>query len=165
MHQQLHLAYFDSRPDISRFDIKDIVTREFFGVDFTFRVIGDSHYIEAPEIGYYELFSCKPIQDDTAVTVELTVGEQQNVTHETDDVRVEANIVGQPLHEFPKYGEFDVKHRFGRNAFTTIKCVSEETYSTYHTYPEHNLALYSENTLTTTHPDSQRNAPEHTLII
>lgn len=167
MHQQLHLAYFDSQPDIAAFDVKDVFNREFFGVDFVFRVIGDSHYIEAPEIEYYELFSCKPIQDEAAVTVDLTVGERERVVHTNDSVSVKTNIIGKPLTAFDKNNVFDVKYRFETDAFTTIKCVSENTYNTYHTYPEYNLALHTENTLTNTNTDTQQrnNNTEHTLII
>jgi hypothetical protein len=132
------------------FDVKETVKQEFFDVMFTFRVIGDSHYIEAPEIGVYELFSCKPIPDETAVTVELTTGRTKHVTHDVDGVNISTDIVGKPLAAFSEGDEYDVKYKFGTDAFTTIKCVSENTYNTYHTYPEYNLALYTENTFTAT---------------
>jgi len=156
MHQQLYLAYFDSRPDLSAFDVKNMVKQEFLGTEFTFRVIGDSHYIEAPEIEYYELFSCKPVSDETTVTIDLTVGEEENVVYADEEISTVTKIVGEPLSKFDETNEFDVKYKFGENAFTTIKCVNAKTYSTYHTYPEYNLALHSEHTLTTTTNDTKQ---------
>ena len=167
MHQELHLAYFDSRPDLSMFDVKQTVEKVFFDVAFTFRVIGDSHYIEAPEIGVYELLSCKPIPNETTTTVELTTGETEHIARDVGDVHVGVDVIGKPLSVFAKDDDYDVKHQFGSDAFTTIKCVTESTYNTCHTYPEYNLALYTENTFThtDTDTDNQRTHSENNLTV
>lgn len=171
----LYLAYTAERPPLAEYDVKRRTQRRFFGAEFTFAVIGDSHYVGAPELGFYELFSCKPIRQGRATTVPLT-GEQRSPESRSpsesrrsaerhrsvgappsDDGReihsghyrfgsvgVTTTITREPLSAFPGPEPFEIAYRFGPRAYTTIDCRSPTTYETYHTYPEYDLALYSE---------------------
>jgi hypothetical protein len=69
--ESLYLAYRTERPPLGEYDIKRQRHQQFFGTEFTFRVIGDSHCVAAPALGFYELFSCKPVQQGRVTTVPL----------------------------------------------------------------------------------------------
>ena len=155
----LYLAYTPEQPPLSAFDIKRRVDRLFFGTEFTFAVIGDSHYIGAPELGFHELLSCKPIREGRVTTVELTdecrpaerPSERETVhtgRYRFGSVGVTTTITREPLSAFPGPDPFDIAYRFDPEAYTTINCRSTTTYETYHTYPEYDVALYSEHEFT-----------------
>ena len=163
----LYLAYTAEQPPLAEFDIKRRVQRWFFGTEFTFAVIGDSHYIGAPELGFHELFSCKPIRQGRMATVPLTDerrppesrwstggathGDRREVhrgRYRFGSVGVTTTIKREPLSAFPGPEPFDITYRFEPKAYTTINCRSTTTYETYHTYPEFDLALYSEHEFT-----------------
>ena len=170
--ESLYLAYTAEQPPLSEYDIKRRVTRQFFGTEFTFAVIGDSHYIGAPELGFHELFSCKPIRRGRVTTVPLVDESRppencqstENRPPETADpgdketihtgryrfgsVGVITTIKREPLSAFPGPEPFDIAYRFEPSAYTTINCRSTTTYETYHTYPEYELALYTEHEFT-----------------
>ena len=166
----LYLAYTAEQPPLAEYDVKRRVERPFFDSVFTFAVIGDSHYIGAPELGFHELFSCKPIQEGRVTTVELaeTSERRRSIGLPTDDsqevhtghyrfgsVGVTTTISREPLAAFPGPEPFDIAYRFDPEAYTTIDCRSATSYETYHTYPEYDLALYSEHEFTdlSTGPD------------
>jgi len=155
----LYLAYTAEQPPLAEFDIKRQVDRQFFGTEFTFAVIGDSHYIGAPELGFYELLSCKPIREGRVTTVELTEGrrpaerpsEREEIhtgRYRFGSVGVTTTIAREPLSAFPGPESFDIAYRFDPEAYTTINCRSTTVYETYHTYPEYDVALYSEHEFT-----------------
>jgi len=155
----LSLAYTAEQPPLAAFDIKRQVDRQFFGTEFTFAVIGDSHYIGAPELGFHELLSCKPIREGRVTTVELTdecrpaerPSEREEIhtgRYRFGSVGVTTTITREPLSAFPGPDPFDIAYRFDPEAYTTIDCRSTSVYETYHTYPEYELALYSEHEFT-----------------
>jgi len=165
--ESLYLAYTAEEPPLADYDIKRRAQREFFGTEFTFAVIGDSHYIGAPELGYHELFSCKPIREGRVTTVELaaeshpyesprstdppTPSDEQEIHgghYRFGSVGVTTTIRREPLSAFPGPEPFDIAYRFDPKAYTTINCPSSSTYETYHTYPEYDLALYTEHEFT-----------------
>jgi hypothetical protein len=162
----LYLAYTAEQPPLAEYDVKRRVQRRFFGTEFTFRVIGDSHYIGAPELGFHELFSCKPIQEGRVTTVPLADGHRPvengraTVTAAGDErerhtgryrfgsVGLTTTVRREPLSAFPGPEPFDIAYKFEPAAYTTINCRSNSTYETYHTYPEYDLALYTEHEFT-----------------
>ena len=154
----LYLAYTAEQPPLAAFDIKRRVDRQFFGTEFTFVVIGDSHYIGAPQLGFHELLSCKPIRKGRVATVPLTKSrpaEQPSKREEVytgcyrfGSVGVTTTITRAPLSAFPGSDYFDIAYRFEPAAYTAINCRSTTVYETYHTYPEYELALYSEHEFT-----------------
>ena len=165
--ESLYLAYTAEEPPLAEYDVKRRVERPFFGSEFTFAVIGDSHYIGAPELGFYELFSCKPIREGRVTTVELAAeskppesrwstrnshpGDDQEIhtgRYQFGSVGVTTTIKREPLSAFPGPEPFDISYRFEPAAYTTINCRSTTTYETYHTYPEYELALYTEHEFT-----------------
>ena len=158
--QTLYLAYLNTRSDLDELDIKHQKKNQFFGAEFTFTVIGSSHYIKSEELGFHELLSCKPINEDLVKTLPLDMGIEQTVKHETEDFTVKTVVRGEPLDQFPDPETFDIAYRFGPDAYTTINCLSNNTYETYHTYPEHDLALYTKNRFTA--PSNSRNEAHRT---
>ena len=171
----LYLAYTAEEPPLVEYDVKRRVERPFFGSEFTFAVIGDSHYIGAPELGFHELFSCKPIRQGRVTTVDLTEsdeGRQSTGSSTHGDSReihtgryrfgsvgVTTTISREPLAAFPGPEPFDIAYRFDPEAYTTIDCRSATSYETYHTYPEYDLALYSEHEFTELTVDTADDTP------
>ena len=155
-----NLAYMTSPPALGAHDIKRRETRQFFDREFTFNVIGDSHYIGCEATGYHELLTCKPLdrsdptpgpefwdREGLTKTVPLTVGHAETLRHVHDGVGVRTEIRGEPLSAFDTPEAFDIAYRFETDAYTTIDLVADDTYVTYHTYPEYDLALRTETTL------------------
>lgn len=148
---ELHLAYLSSAADQSQFDVKVEETCEFSGTEFYFHIIGDSHYIMCPALDFYELFSCHPIDEEFVETISIVDANEateHHVRYMTDAVTVETTVEIQPLSAFPAPDTFDITYQFAERAYTTISCLSETTYETYHTYPEFETAVHTQNTLT-----------------
>lgn len=147
---ELYLCQTDKAQPLKDYDVRERVEASVAGADGTFAVIASSHYIAFPTIGYYELLSCKKLPDETVETIPLTVGEQCHRTASTDAFTAVTHITGEPLAAFPGPDTFDVVHEFGTDAHTAIN-VADDGFTTYHTYPEYDLALYSHTELTTHH--------------
>ena len=170
--ERLYLAYLPETPPLAEYDIKKQRRRPFLGTEFTFTVIGDSHYIGAPELGFHELLSCKPVQQGRVKTVPLEATrrpadrpagsvdgrEIHTGRYQFGSVDLTTTIKCEPLSAFPGPETFDIAYRFGPKAYTTINCPSTDSYETYHTYPEYGLALYTKNEFTES-PNSQQTAP------
>ncbi|QLH77038.1 hypothetical protein HZS55_06900 [Halosimplex rubrum] len=144
----------------------DSLTRELLGAEFTFRVVGSSHYVSAPAYEFHELSTCDPVDADGATTLRLdgpttddaTGGRPPNgdrptadavdgdarrrLTHAADGLACATIVERRPLAAFPVDDAFDVAYRFGPDAYTTID-LAPDGYETYHTYPEFDLALYT----------------------
>lgn len=143
-------------PTLDAHDIKHRETRLFLDREFVFTVIGSSHYVCCEAANYHELLTCKQL--DTAPptprdgrrlteTVPLTVGHTETVRHTLDGTGITVEIRGEPLSAFDSSETFDIAYRFDTDAYTTIDILADGTYQTYHTYPEHDLALRTETSL------------------
>lgn len=143
--QNLYLASVSERPSLDNFDIKSRKEDTLFGTDFTFCVIGNSHYIEAPELGFYELLSCEQFSAAPVRTLPLKRNYELRVISQTGDVTIETNVRTEPLSKFPDPEAFDVLYRFTEDAYTAIRYANDDGYETYHTYPEYDLSLCTEN--------------------
>jgi len=148
--QNLYLAYLPNRPPLDNFDVKRQEDGKLLNSEFTFTVIGNSHYIECPELDFYELLSCKPINENSARRLSLRSEFTFRVMSQTDEIVIENEIQTKPLAEFPSPETFDIAYRFAEDAYTTIHCPYSDSYETYHTYPEHDLALYTKDTFYST---------------
>ena len=166
-----NLAYTSTSPAVESHDIKHRERRDFFDQDFVFSVIGSSHYVGCEELGYHELLTCEPLDeadlgaDDGSgfwdrngltKTVPLAVGHSERLRHVVDGVGVETEIVGETLQKFRSPEEFDISYRFEGDAYTTIHLVANDTYRTYHTYPEYDLALRTDTSLVRFPSDTSR---------
>jgi len=144
----------------------DSLTREWLGAEFTFRVVGSSHYVSAPAYAFHELSTCDPVDADGATTLRLdgptvadaTGGRPPSDTratadsvdpdarfrldHATEGLCCTTLVERRPLAAFPADEAFDLSYRFGEDAYTTID-IGTVGYETYHTYPEFDLALYT----------------------
>ncbi|WP_436911401.1 hypothetical protein [Halosimplex marinum] len=137
----------------------DSLTREWLGAEFTFRVVGSSHYVSAPAYGFHELSTCDPVDADGATTLRLdgpTVHGsggsdpaadegRRRLTYTADGLRCATLVERRPLAAFPAEAAFDLSYRFGEDAYTTVE-VGADGYETYHTYPEFDLALFTRTT-------------------
>ena len=135
----------------------DSLTRRFLGAEFTFRVVGSSHYVSAPAYDFHELSSCEPVPGEDVATVRLDAGQvsakpsesdgtpagsTRCISHETDALRCETVVERRPLAAFPSDASFDLSYWFDNDAVTTID-LRPDGYETYPTYPEFDLALYT----------------------
>lgn len=152
MHRELYLYHFDCQPDISELEVKKKDVRVINGYEFTFRIIGSSHYIDCEELGVYELLSCKETDKESTAVVELSTETHQCevVDCDSNDVTVTTELSGESLDAFDVTDEHDLLYKFGEDAYTTItweKMNNKVQYETYHTYPEFDVAFYSESTI------------------
>lgn len=152
MHSKLYLYHFDSRPDISELNVKKKQVKHINGCKFIFRIIGSSHYIECEKLGVYELLSCKATDKESTAVVELLADtEEVEVSDvESKNITLTTELIGEPLSEFDSSDTYDMKYKFGENAYTTITYGvrgGNIWYETYHTYPEFDLAFYSQTTI------------------
>jgi len=141
--ETLTFAHTDE-PPASDVTVYASLTREFLGVQATFDVIGSSHRVSVPALEFYELSSCAAVENATGTRVALSPdGGRRELTHETDELRCVTTVDRFPLAEFDRaVGSFDLAHRFAPEAVTTVD-VGDHGFETYHTYPEHDLAVYS----------------------
>lgn len=156
---KLHFAYATSEPNLDAFDVKRVVPSDLCGEPAALTVIGESHYVGVPALDFHEVCSCKPVSGDSTAVTPLESGVEREFAFETDRLRVETDAEVRPIEEFPGPDGADAAYRFGPDAWTTIELnsspesartgseastpVSSATYETYHTYPEHGLAVYT----------------------
>ncbi|WP_226482364.1 DUF2617 family protein [Natrinema amylolyticum] len=161
--ETLQFVHTDRPPATDGVRVFDSLTRPFLGTEFTFRIIGSSHYVSAPEYGFHELSTCDPApvasREGTAIPLE-TGRPSRRLAFETDALRCVTRIEHRPLSAFPRDrylsrpGSFDLAYAFDGDpdAVTTIE-IDADGYETYHTYPEFDLALYTR-TVFATHRDA-----------
>jgi len=158
-----------TRPPTTDVRVFDSLTRRFLGTEFTFRVVGSSHYVSAPAYDFYELSSCEPVASEDVTPIRLDTAQvstdssavderatargaseaagapaasTRRLTHETDSLRCETIVERRPLAAFPEDASFDLVYWFDDEAVTTVD-LRPDGYETYHTYPEFDLALYT----------------------
>ncbi|PCR92278.1 DUF2617 family protein [Natrinema ejinorense] len=151
--ETLQFVHADRPPATDDVRVFDSLTRRFLGTEFTFRIIGSSHYVSAPEYGFYELSTCESVStaDRGATTVPLEPDRSsRRLTFENDAIQCVTEIEHRPLSAFPRTRyrsrprSFDLAYAFDGppEAVTTIE-IDANGYETYHTYPEYDLALYT----------------------
>jgi hypothetical protein len=147
-----------SEPPTSDVTVYASLTREFLGTQATFEVIGSSHRVSVPALSFYELSSCATVENATGTQVTLTPdGERRRITHETDRLRCVTTVERLPLAAFDWADDssdwaggpsndaddsFDLSYQFGPEAVTAVD-IDDRAFETYHTYPEHDLTVYS----------------------
>jgi hypothetical protein len=148
----------------------DSLTCEWLDAEFTFRVVGSSHYVSAPAFDFHELSTCDPVDADGATTLRLdgptvaaatdgrppsgghpasdgvdTDPARRHLDHAADGLACATLVERHPLAAFPAADEFDLSYRFGEGAYTTVD-IGADGFETYHTYPEFDLALFTRTT-------------------
>ncbi|WP_254521977.1 DUF2617 family protein [Natrinema caseinilyticum] len=156
--ETLQFVHADRPPEVGDVRVFDSLTRQFLGTAFTFRIIGSSHYVSAPDYGFYELSTCEPAPSGgnggTVVPLEPD-RPSRRLAFETDALRCVTVVEHRPLAAFPPdrceagWSDFDLAYAFDGDpeAVTTIE-IGEDSYETYHTYPEFDLALYTRTAFT-----------------
>ena len=161
----LHFVH-STTPPSSDVRVFDSLTTQFLGAEFTFHVIGNSHYVSAPAYDFHELSSCDPVSGDDVTTLRLDgstteashsgIDPSQSETRQSqsetdawrrleyaaDGLRCATVVERRPLAAFPDGEDFDLAYWFGEDAVTTVDLCADD-YETYHTYPEFDLALYT----------------------
>lgn len=98
----LRFVHADRPPATDELRVFDSLTRPFLGAEFTFRIVGSSHYISAPAYGFHELSSCTTAPAAPVDEVENDGdGEREDEGDETDEggnapTREEATIPLEP---------------------------------------------------------------------
>lgn len=143
---ELYFGYTADRPDLTAVDVKTVHPTTLLGRPAVFTVIGESHYVGVPALGFHELCSCRPLASATTHETPLTTAVEREFRFDGDRVTARTDVVGRPLAAFPGSEDATVAHRFGPDAWTTLRA-TEDGYETYHTYPEYDLALFTETRL------------------
>ena len=143
----LYFGYTTVAPDLASVEVKTVHPESLLGEPAVFTVIGESHYVGIPTLDFHELCSCKPLSSETTHETPLSVGVDHAFDFESEQLHAQTVVEGRPLDHFPGAGDATVAYRFGPDAWTTIHA-TDAGYETYHTYPEYELALYTETRLT-----------------
>lgn len=151
--ERLFVGFGTEPPTLEEVTVFDSLQTTVAGRAFTFNVVGCSHYIEAPDAGYYEIVSCRPVEHGLVHELALPEGADSTLSFEGDSVGAETTVEIQPLDAFPERQSFDLAYTFEPAAHTTIDLLDETGdhppgYETYHTYPEHDCLVYTETRLT-----------------
>jgi len=145
---ELHFAYTTEPPDFDDFDVKTVTTTTLCDAPATVAVVGQSHVVTAPSIDYHEVCSCVSLAE-TAETIRLESGTAETVRVARERVVAETRLVVEPLSAFPGSEGTTTGYRFAPDAWTTVTIRNDGTgYETYHTYPERDVAVYTETRLT-----------------
>jgi hypothetical protein len=146
---ELHVAYPQTPPDFAAFDVKALTPETLLGEPCTVAVVGQSHVVTAPALGYHEVCSCVPQTVEASETVALDQGVTARVDTTDGERAVTAttDLSVHPLSSFPGPGDVTVAYRFGPGAWTTVRLVADRGYETYHTYPERDVAVRTETRL------------------
>jgi hypothetical protein len=147
MPPKLHFAYAATPPSLEPFDVKTIHPADVAGRPGAFAVIGESHYVGVPALDFHEVCSCEPLSGERVRTVALESGVERTFSFESERLDARTRAVVRPLDAFPGAEHADAAHRFGPDAWTTVRIRDDDAYETYHTYPEYDLALYTETRL------------------
>jgi len=142
-YDALHFGYEITNPD--RLSVYDEATVTIGGVAFELAVIGSSHCVRAPSIGFAEIASCDDRTVGDCRTIEIDDQRSTTVGYETGAVDCETRISVDPIERFPGERAFDLRYDFAQRAVTAIE-VRDRGYETWHTYPEHDCAVYTETT-------------------
>ena len=128
---ELHFAYATDAPSLDAFDVKAVVPAELLGRPAALTVIGASHYVGVPDLGYHELCSCRPptaagtnadgFAGADAFATPLEAGVEREFGFETDRLRAETRADVRDIDAFPGAADADASYRFGPEAWTTIE--------------------------------------------
>lgn len=143
MTRTLQFAVGFDRPTAPEVTVYDRTTATVAGTEFVLRVIGSSHYVDAPAYGFHEMASCTPVEG--ARVLDLSTDVAETVRFGSDRLAGRTTVAGEPLASFPADRSFDLRYAFEADAVTAI-AVREDGYETYHTYPELDLSLRTETT-------------------
>jgi hypothetical protein len=147
--ERLYVSHPDRPAYPDTLDIKTEQTVELLDTAFRFRIIGNSHFITAAALGFAELVSCEPPGDGLVTEVPLQQGHHETISADVGAVTLETDVRCLPFEAFPRDQQLTVRYRFDEDAYTAI-AVSRDSgaYTTYHTYPEYDLVVYTESHLT-----------------
>ncbi|MCU4799278.1 DUF2617 family protein [Halobacteria archaeon HArc-gm2] len=135
------LCFGHDVPDPDALQVYARGTVPIAGHEFRFRIIGSSHYVRAPSLGFEEIASCEEATVADARTVALDEFGSTAFDYESDAVSCRTEIDVRPIDAFPD-ASYDLEHAFEPGAVTAID-VGDRSFETWHTYTEHDCAVYT----------------------
>jgi hypothetical protein len=145
MTGSLYVGFTTEPPALEEVVVYERLEADLLGVPVTFDVIGTSHHVAAPELDFHEVASCERLPGGTVHEYPLQAGVDETLSFRTDEVECETRVWTESGAELPR-ADPDVAYVFSERAKTAI-LVGENSYETFHTYPEHELTVRSETTL------------------
>jgi len=143
-YDYLHFGYkIDNE---HRLSVYDRTTATIGDHDWQFAIIGSSHCVRAPGLDFQEIASCDERTVPDSLQLDLREERATTVEYEGDALACETTISVVPIERFPADRSFDLCHGFAERAITAID-IDETGYETWHTYTEHETAVYTETTL------------------
>ena len=140
-HDLLHFGY--EITDTDRLNVYDETTITVDGVELTVSVIGSSHCVRSPPVGYAEIVSCDERAVSDGYAIDLHGDGSATVEFESEAVACTTTISVDPIERFPAEQSFDLRYDFAERAVTAVDA-TDRGYETWHTYPEHDRAVFTE---------------------
>ena len=140
-HDVLHFGYEITDPD--RLNVYEETTMTVDGVDLTVAVIGSSHCVRASSADFAEIVSCDEGAVSDGRAIDLRGEGAATVEYESEAVACTTAISVDPIARFPADQPFDLRYDFAERAVTAVDA-TDRGYETWHTYPEHDRAVFTE---------------------
>lgn len=144
--ESLYVGFGTGRPSVTDLTVFQELTTTLLDTEFTFAVIGSSHYVHAPAADFHEIISCKTISHDTVYEIDLREEVHKHCQFSSEMLTCETYIETRPIETFAAGDSFALHYEFAPDAITAID-LDEGSYETYHTYPEFDCVVYSETEL------------------
>lgn len=142
--EELHFGFATRRPSIQGLQVFDTLETDLLDEPFSFNVIGSSHFVYSEPLGFYEVSSCKSIDDGDVHTLRLSTDMAGEFAFEAEGVACTVEVSADDLAAFPADRDYDLAYEFSPEAHTAIAIDGADPgYETYHTYPEHDLTVYT----------------------
>jgi len=115
----------------------------FLGEPFSFKIIGWSHFITAPSIGYNELFASMDVTSGSTFTFDMNIDIRKEVaSFEIKDYLINTEIWVESYKKEINKKEYDLFYEFPNKAYTGIR-ILKSSYETIHAYPEFDKNIYT----------------------
>lgn len=156
-HDVLHFGYEITDPD--RLNVYDETTIAVGGADCSVAIIGSSHCVRAPSAGFAEIVSCDRAAVSDGRAIDLREERGATVEYESDAVACTTTISVDPIERFPAEQSFDLRYNFAERAVTAVDA-ADRGYETWHTYPEHDCAVFTKTVFDRLGPRDDRSAED-----
>ncbi len=150
--EHIHLSLFTNSIETPTVNTKifQSATARISGHEFTFRIIGLSHFISCRSLQFDEVLTCIPIGDESKRCI---INIQSNAGIKTFTTNTKTHIIETRIwtkkHDTKRRKEFtNISHVFDGDAYTGIT-IKKNSYETIHTYPEFDKDVFTRTTIIT----------------
>lgn len=140
-HDVLHFGYEITDPE--RLNVYDETTMTVDGVELSVAVIGSSHCVRSSSADFAEIVSCDEGAVSDGLAIDLREEGAATVEYESEAVTCTTRLSVDPIERFPAEQSFDLRYDFAERAVTAVDA-TDRGYETWHTYPEHGRAVFTE---------------------